>query len=86
MCRCGTEEETWGHILEKCRENRKWDMGWQDAVRGILAGNGRGIEWIRRLVRERREEEGGECGNECEKEMRVLERVRRKRRPGERDR
>lgn len=43
--------------MEKCRENRKWDMGWQDAVRRILAGVGRGIEWIRRLVRERRREE-----------------------------
>lgn len=42
--RCGTEEKTWGHVLERCRENREQDIGWQDAVRKILAGDGKGIE------------------------------------------
>lgn len=79
------------------RRRRPRDIFWRNAGRtgsGTWDGTGCGEKdfgrgWERNRVAKKageREEEAGECGNECEKEMRILERVRRKRRLGERER
>lgn len=62
-------EQEVGHGMAGCGE-KDFGRGWERNRVDKKAGE--------------REEEAGECGNECEKEMRILERVRRKRRLGER--
>jgi len=55
LCRtCGSEEETWEHVWERCRD---WGLGresWQDVVEWVLGERGEGEEWMRRVDEERK--------------------------------
>lgn len=49
---CEGEEESWEHIWERCGVKGE-EVGWQEAVEGILGEEGDGEGWMRMIEKRR---------------------------------